>query len=47
MMRKIWINLSALMAGLFFGMFLTLAAADPAPCDCVPPVDRQLNGLPK
>lgn len=46
-MGKFWINIFALMAGLFFGMFITVAMAEPAPCDCVHPVDRQPNGLPK
>lgn len=47
MMRRFCINFSALVVGLLLGAVITLANADPVPCDCAKPVDRQPNGLPK
>jgi len=47
MIWRILANIFALAFGLALGASVTMAFADTAPCDCVRPVVRQPNGLPK
>lgn len=46
--RRLFSGLFYLAVGLLLGGGVTLAyAADLPPCDCIRPIERQPNGLPK